>query len=56
VNFFLGCVGVVQVTRILNYNYHHKGEIAKEQLEEAKDGVVDVAKGIKGDVKDAIKS
>lgn len=56
VNFFLGCVGVVQVGRILNYNYTHKGETAKEQLEEAKEGVVDVAKGLKGDVENAIKS
>jgi len=56
VNFFLGCVGVVQVTRILAYNHTHKGETAKEQLEEAKDDVIDVAKGIKGDVKNAIKS
>lgn len=55
-NFFLGIVGIVQVTRILNYNFTHKGETAKEQLEEAKDGVVDAAKGIKGDVKTAIKS
>ena len=55
-NFCLGIVGVIQVTRILSYNSTHKGETAKEQLEGAKDGVVDAAKGIKGDVENAIKS
>jgi len=56
VNFFLGCVGVIQVSRIINYNLNHKGETAKEQIDEVKEGVVDVAKEIKGDVKSAIKS
>lgn len=32
-----------------------KGESPKEALEEAKDNVVETAKGVKGDVVDAIK-
>ncbi|TVY49176.1 putative mitochondrial pyruvate carrier 2 [Lachnellula cervina] len=55
VNFFLGVVGVIQVTRIVSYNMSVKGESPKEALEEAKDNVVETAKGVKGDVVDAIK-
>ncbi|KAI9744523.1 MAG: hypothetical protein M1818_002052 [Claussenomyces sp. TS43310] len=54
VNFFLGCVGVVQVSRILAWQYSDKGESPKEQLEAAKDSTVEAAKGVKEDVKAAL--
>jgi len=56
VNFFLGVVGVIQVGRILSYNYSHKGESTKEQLEEAKVEAKSVAEGLKKDVVDVVKS
>ncbi|KUJ23393.1 UPF0041-domain-containing protein [Mollisia scopiformis] len=56
VNFFLGIVGVVQVSRIVSYNYSQKGKTATEQLEEAKESAVDVAKGIKKDAIEVVKS
>jgi hypothetical protein len=56
VNFFLGVVGVIQVTRILNYNRTHKAELkleeglgqAKGTVEEVKDQVVEKVKGVVG--------
>ena len=33
VNFFLGLVGVIQVSRIVSYNMSHKDEPAKEDVE-----------------------
>jgi len=41
VNFFLGCVGVIQVSRILTYNYKQKklGYKAGNQVETAKEAV-----------------
>jgi len=56
VNFFLGLVGVIQVSRIVAYNYTHKGESAAQQLEEAKESTIDAAKGLKKDAIDAVKS
>ncbi|TVY33483.1 putative mitochondrial pyruvate carrier [Lachnellula subtilissima] len=55
VNFFLGVVGIIQVTRIVTHNMSVKNESPKEALEEAKDNVVETAKGVKSDVVDAIK-
>lgn len=55
VNFFLGVVGVVQVSRIVSYNMSVKGETPKDLAVEAKDSVVESAKGLKGDVIDAVK-
>ena len=55
-NFFLGIVGVVQVSRIAAYNYNQKNQTAGQQVEELKDGAVDTAKGLKKDAVAAIKS
>lgn len=49
-------VGIVQVSRILTYNYSVKGQSAAEQVEEAKEGVADVAHDLKGKAVDAVKS
>ena len=56
VNFFLGLVGVVQVSRIVSYNAAHKGETVGDQIMEAKDDVEGVAKGLKVKVEEAVKS
>jgi hypothetical protein len=56
VNFFLGLVGVVQVSRIVTYNMSQKGETVGDQVNEAKVDVKDVAKDLKGTVEDAVKS
>jgi len=56
VNFFLAIVGVVQVGRILNYNYTQKGESASDQLAEAKDSVVETSKKIEQKIENAVKS
>ena len=56
VNFFLAIVGVVQVGRILNYNYTQKGESASDQLAEAKDSVVETGKKIEQKIENAVKS
>jgi len=56
VNFFLGLVGVVQVSRILNYNYSQKKLTTPQQVEAAKDSVVDSAKGLKQDAIETVKS
>lgn len=55
-NFFLAIVGVVQVGRILNYNYTQKGESASDQLAEAKDSVVETSKKIEQKIENAVKS
>ena len=52
VNFFLGIVGVIQVSRIVAYNYSAKGK----SLEGAKEDIVDSAKGLKEDAIEAVKS
>lgn len=54
VNFFLGCVGVIQVTRILMWQSSQKNMSAGAQVEEAKDAAIDAAKGVVGDVKAAV--
>jgi len=55
VNFFLGTVGVIQVSRILVYQRSIKGQPTGEQVEAAKESAVDAAKGLKKDVVDAVK-
>jgi len=55
VNFFLGMVGVIQVSRILMYNSSQKKLTASEQLGAAKDSTMDAAKGVKGEVESAAK-
>lgn len=54
-NFFLGLVGIVQVTRIVSHNYS-QGQTTAEQVEEAKEGVSEVAHDLKGKAIDAVKS
>lgn len=56
VNFFLGIVGVIQVSRIAAYNYNKKGESTTEQLEGATEDIVDSAQGLKKDAIAAVKS
>jgi len=56
VNFFLGLVGVIQVSRIISYNATHKGETVGDQVKEAKENVEGVAKGLKVKVEEAVKS
>jgi hypothetical protein len=55
VNFFLGIVGIVQVTRIVSHNYA-KGKTTAEQVEGATEGVSEVAHDLKGKAIDAVKS
>jgi len=56
VNFFLGIVGVIQVSRIVAYNYSNKGESTTAQLEGAKEDIVDSAESLKKDAIAAVKS
>jgi hypothetical protein len=56
VNFFLGIVGVVQVSRIVSYNMSQKNKTVGDQVEEAKESVKEVAHDVKGKVEDAVKS
>jgi mitochondrial pyruvate carrier 2 len=53
VNFCLGCVGVIQVGRIIAYNRSLKKSTG-EQVNEVKDGIVASAEGVKDDVKAAV--
>ncbi|KAG9236098.1 hypothetical protein BJ875DRAFT_482616 [Amylocarpus encephaloides] len=55
VNFFLGIVGVVQVSRILMYNASVKKQTPEQQLETAKDSVEESAVGVQEAVVDAVK-
>jgi len=55
VNFFLGMVGIIQVTRIMVYNAGQKKLTAGEQLGLAKDSTVEAVQGVKGDVESAAK-
>ncbi|PBP24669.1 UPF0041-domain-containing protein [Diplocarpon rosae] len=55
VNFFLGLVGVIQVSRIAVHNYG-QGKTTSAQLEEAKEGVVETAEGLKKETVKAAKS
>jgi hypothetical protein len=56
VNFFLGVVGVIQVSRIVAYNYSAKGQNAEQQLESAKDSAVAAGEGAKEEVKEIVKA
>ena len=56
VNFFLGVVGVIQVSRIVSYNMSHKGETLGEQVKEAGEDIKDVGNDLKVKVEDAVKS
>lgn len=56
VNFFLGLVGVVQVSRIFAYNSSQKKLTAGQQVDAVKEGAVESAKGLKEDVVAAVKS
>ncbi len=56
VNFFLGLVGVVQVSRIFAYNASQKKLTAGQQVDAVKEGAVESAKGLKEDVVAAAKS
>jgi hypothetical protein len=55
VNFFLGVVGVVQVSRILMWRSSQKNESPKEQVEAAKESLIGTAEGLKADVVAAVK-
>jgi hypothetical protein len=55
VNFFLGVVGVVQVSRIFMYRASVKKETPKEQVEAAKDSLIETAEGLKADIVGAVK-
>jgi hypothetical protein len=54
VNFALGIVGVIQVSRILAYNRSVKGQTAGQQVDAAKADVKVTAEGVKDDVKAAV--
>ncbi|KAI9056265.1 hypothetical protein LZ554_001192 [Drepanopeziza brunnea f. sp. 'monogermtubi'] len=54
VNFFLGFVGVIQVTRIALHSYAG-GKTTTAQIEEAKESVVETAGGLKDEVVKAVK-
>ncbi|KAG2026184.1 hypothetical protein GB937_002335 [Aspergillus fischeri] len=55
VNFFLGCVGVVQVTRIFMYRRSLEGGSTKEALKDIEHEVVDSAKSAVGKAEAAVK-
>ncbi|GIJ90137.1 hypothetical protein Asppvi_009088 [Aspergillus pseudoviridinutans] len=55
VNFFLGCVGVVQVTRIFMYRRSLEGGSTKEALKDLEHEVVDSAKSAVGKAEAAVK-
>ncbi|PWY83421.1 UPF0041 domain protein [Aspergillus heteromorphus CBS 117.55] len=54
VNFFLGCVGVVQVTRIFNYRRSLK-DSPVETVKELETEVVDQAKAVASEAEAAVK-
>lgn len=56
VNFFLGMVGIVQVSRILYHNYTTGAKTTGEQVEAAKEDVVDAAKDLKEKAAEVVKS
>ncbi|KAJ5772318.1 UPF0041-domain-containing protein [Penicillium odoratum] len=53
VNFFLGCVGVVQVTRIYNYRRSLEGS---DVVDSAKDSVKDAVSAVEGAAEGAVKA
>ncbi|KAL2007424.1 hypothetical protein VTN00DRAFT_8862 [Thermoascus crustaceus] len=56
VNFFLGCVGVVQVTRIFLYRRSLKDGSSKEAAKDLEHEVTDSAKAIASKAESAVKS
>ncbi|CAI7630833.1 unnamed protein product [Penicillium pancosmium] len=59
VNFFLGCVGVVQVSRIIMYRRSQDGsaiETAKDIEQDVAESAKSAAKQVEGAVEDAVKS
>jgi len=56
VNFFLACVGGVQVSRILSYQRSVDKSTTTEELKKAKDDVVETTKGIAQDPKGAARN
>jgi len=56
VNFFLGAVGIIQVSRILMWQRSAEGKTAAEQAKAAKESVIETAEGLKGDIVEAVKS
>jgi len=58
VNFCLGMVGIVQVSRILTWRYSDEGKAALAQAAEVKDDIKEEVKesveGLKKDVKEAV--
>ncbi|KAI9037714.1 mitochondrial pyruvate carrier family protein [Aspergillus affinis] len=54
VNFFLGCVGVVQVTRIVNYRRSLDGSTT-EAVKELEHEVADSAKAVAGKAEQAVE-
>ncbi|KAJ6088557.1 mitochondrial pyruvate carrier 2 [Penicillium sp. IBT 16267x] len=59
VNFFLGCVGLVQVTRIFNYRRSLDGsaaEAVKNLENEAADNAKDVVSAVEGAAEGAVKA
>lgn len=56
VNFFLGLVGIVQVSRIVAYNYSIKGQTAEQQLESAKGSTIAAGQSLKEEVQEIVKA
>jgi hypothetical protein len=59
VNFFLGCVGVVQVSRIIMYRRSQDGsavETAKDIEKDVAESAKSAAKQVEGAVEGAVKS
>ncbi|KAL2830303.1 hypothetical protein BDW59DRAFT_141391 [Aspergillus cavernicola] len=54
VNFFLGCVGVVQVSRIVSYRRSVDGS-TKEAVKDLEHEVVEEAKGVASAAREAVK-
>ncbi|KAL3485100.1 hypothetical protein BJX62DRAFT_243283 [Aspergillus germanicus] len=55
VNFFLGCVGVVQVTRIFNYRRSLEGGSSKEAAKDLEHELADSAKAVAKEAVDVVK-
>lgn len=55
VNFLLGCVGVIQVTRIFMYQRSLKNSTLPEIAEQDAEGEAEIAKGIAKNPKGAAK-
>lgn len=55
VNFFLACVGTVQVSRILAYQRAVGNTDVKQEVQAATEEVVEGAKGVAHEAKAAVK-